>query len=103
MMSAARKEYYNKDFNSSQGNTAAVWRFIREIVPSTKKTSNGINTESNKIEEFNHFFGNVGREDFEDSQKSTTPENEESPTQFYHEHTSSQKTSAHNPSPPTQS
>ncbi len=36
-MSAARKEYYNKEIHSSKGNTAAVWRLIREIVPSTKR------------------------------------------------------------------
>ncbi len=92
MMSAAKKEYYNKEFHSSKGNTAAVWRLIREVVPSTKKTTNGNNIESSKIEEFNHFFANVGREAFENSQKSITPESEENPTQFYHEHASNQNT-----------
>ncbi len=37
MMRAARKEYYNKEFHSPKGNTAAVWRLIREVVPCTKK------------------------------------------------------------------
>ncbi len=54
--------------------------------------SNGNNTESNKIEEFNHFFASVGREAFEDSQKSITPESAENPTQFNHERSSSQNT-----------
>ncbi len=60
-MSTAREEYYNKELNSSKGNTAAVWRLIRYIVPITKKTSNDNNIERNKIEEFNRFFANVGR------------------------------------------
>ncbi len=92
MMSAARKEYYNKELHSSKGNTAAVWRLIREVVPNTKKTCNGNNTDSNKIEEFNHFFANVGRKAFEDSPKSITPESAENTTQFNHEHSSSQNT-----------
>ncbi len=74
------------------GNTAVVWRLIREVVSSTKKTSNGNNIESNKLEEFNHFFANVGREAFEDPPKSITPESEENPTQFYHVHASNQNT-----------
>ncbi len=47
---------------------------------------------SNKIEEFNHFFANVGREAFEDSQKSFTPESAENIIQLNHEHSSSQNT-----------
>ncbi len=90
MMNAARKEYYDRDLNSSKGNTAAVWRLIREIVPSTKKTSSGSNIDNNKIEEFNHFFANVGREAFEDSQKNITPEIEENPPQPHLELASSQ-------------
>ncbi len=89
-MSAAKKEYYNRELNSSKGNTAAVWRLIREIVPSTKKTSSGSNIDKNKIEEFNHFFASVGREAFEDSPKNITPETEENPSQLHHELANSQ-------------
>ncbi len=76
-MSAARKEFYNRELNSSKDNTAAVWRLIREIVPSTKMTSNGSNIENKKIGEFNHFFANAGREAFEDSPENITSEIEE--------------------------
>ncbi len=41
---------------------------------------------------FNHFFVNVGKEAFDNSQKSLTPESAENPTQFFHEHSSSQNT-----------
>ncbi len=92
MMSAARKEYYNRELNSTKGNTAAVWRLIREIVPSINKTSNGCNTENNKIEEFNHFFANVGREAFEDSPQNITPEIEENLSPLHHELASNQNT-----------
>ncbi len=37
MMSTDRKEYYNKEFNLSKGNTGAVWRLIRDTVPSIKR------------------------------------------------------------------
>ncbi len=91
-MSAARKEYYNKEFHSPKGNTAAVWRLIREVVPNTKKISNGNNIDSNKMEEFNHFFAKVGRKAFEDSPKSFKPESAKNTIQFNHEHSSSQNT-----------
>ncbi len=91
-MSAGRKEYYNKESHSSKGNTAVVWRLIREVVPNTKKACNGNNIDSDKIEEFNHFFANVGRETFKDSQKGLTPESAENTIQFNHEHSSSQNT-----------
>ncbi len=73
-MSAARKEYYTKELNSSKGNTAAVWRLIRDIVSGAKQTTNCKNIENNKIEEFNHLFAKVRRKSY------ITPEIEENPS-----------------------
>ncbi len=92
MMSAASKEYYNKELNSSNCNTAVVWRLIREVVSSTKNTNNGNNIKSSIIEEFNHFLANDGRKAVEAFKKSITPESEENSIQFYHVHASSQNT-----------
>ncbi len=103
MMTTARKEYYDKQLGSSQGNTVAIWRLIRKIVPSTKKTSNGNNIDNNTIEEFNHFFADVGREAFEFLPKTLHQKLRKTPRNTITNTPAAKTPSVLNPSTPAQS
>lgn len=67
-----KSQYYNGKLLENRGNTAATWRILKELVPNknnkdcvTPIDEGGI---ENKVEVFNDFFANVGKQTFEDTQ-----------------------------------
>ena len=67
----SKKKYYKDKLHECKGNSKATWQTVREIIP--KNVNNTLDSEydniSEKAEEFNHFFANVGKKAFLESQE----------------------------------
>ena len=59
----AKTNYYHGKFNSCRGDIKGTWKVIKDLIPNNKKNS-GI---SGRVNEFNSFFSNVGKNTFEKS------------------------------------
>ncbi len=59
----AEREYYRSEFENCKGNISAIWRLIRNIMPSKKIINNtyGHGNVLEKAEELNELFVNVGK------------------------------------------
>ncbi len=57
--------------NNYRGNSSATWKVITDLVQDQKRNSNSYNFDmSDKAEEFNKFFSNIGKTTFEQIQHS---------------------------------
>lgn len=72
LIQSSKKEYYWKELNNNKNNSSSKWNIIKEIVPSTKSSSETyiFEDKDRKAEEFNTFFANVGKNTFEKTQES---------------------------------
>ncbi len=70
-ITATKKEYYLQKLQGCKSDTSATWNIIKEIVPSQKKSTSTHDFEntSDKAEEFNNFFANVGENTYEQTQQ----------------------------------
>ncbi len=66
----AQSTFYNEKFNSNRGNTAEIWKLLRDIVPNNKAKANqhSFDNINAKVEEFNFHFANVGKTTYESTQ-----------------------------------
>ena len=68
----AKSNYYNSKFQENLGNSSATWKLVRELIPNTTtKTHTSDENSKEKLENFNTFFANVGKNIFEKSQQYT--------------------------------
>ena len=70
-IATTKNDYYLRQFNDNKGDIKGTWNVIKKIVPN-KKSSPKINKFDNpdeKANEFNKFFANVGRNSYEQAQK----------------------------------
>ncbi len=72
---AARTDFYNNKFIESNGDTAATWRVIRKL--NLNKSKDSIcSSMTNKVDDLNDYFVNVGKKAFEKSQQGMTEAND---------------------------
>ena len=72
LLNQSKFQYHNNKLDENKGNTAAIWDVLRQIMPSTKKSSPIVEDDINlkcKADSFNNFFVNVGKETYEKSQR----------------------------------
>ena len=69
----AKSKYYREEFHKSKGNSKKTWNTIKMIVSNTgnKYDPSNIPDIDRKIEEFNNFFANVGRQTYEKTSSNT--------------------------------
>ena len=77
LLNDTKTKHYENEFEDSKGNSSAIWKLLRELIPnSDKKTRNSIAEEGEKVkslaETFNNFFANVGQETFMKSQQNAS-------------------------------
>ncbi len=67
-----KKEHYAKKLSDCRGDSSAAWNVIKEIVPNKNSYPGTYELEnvSNKAEEFNRYFANIGRTTFDLTQQS---------------------------------
>ena len=72
-----KADYYRKQLQDTKGNTSKTWKIIKDIVPNRKSNSNEHNFENitNKANEFNFHFANVGKNTYERTQEFLHGEN----------------------------
>ncbi len=69
-----KKEYYNKKLEGNKGNTSAIWKTLRELIPATGSKNKiapaeDAETVKSKADAFNYFFANVGKNTFNKSRQ----------------------------------
>ncbi len=71
LISKTKADYYHARINNCRGNSSATWKVITDI-PCQKRNSNSYNFDnmSDKAEEFNKFFSNIGKGTYERTQHS---------------------------------
>ncbi len=74
LLHEAKSQHYSNELGENRGNTAATWHILRELLPKSKNISSVAQSDdgdikSQKVEEYNEFFGNVGKNTFEKSQQ----------------------------------
>ena len=72
MISNNKKNYFRNEFSKCKGNIRGTWDVIRKIIPNSKKCP-GLLADSEvdmerKVEEFNNYFGTIGKNTFDKSQ-----------------------------------
>ncbi len=62
IISKTKAGHYHAQINNCRGNSSATWNVITDLVPAQKRNSSSYNfgNMSDKAEEFNKFFSNVG-------------------------------------------
>ncbi len=70
LFTAGKSEYYRKQLQDTKGDTSKTRKIIKNILPDCKSNSNGFNFENltNKANEFNFHFANVGKNTYERTQ-----------------------------------
>ncbi len=73
----AQSTHYNEQLNNNKGNTVEIWKLLREIVPNNKCKANqhSFDKVSDKVEELNMHFANVGKTTYEYTQNTLQGEN----------------------------
>ncbi len=65
----SKADYYHAQINNCRGNSSATWKVNSDLVPGQKRKSNSYKFDmSDKAEEFNKFFSNVGKTAYERTQ-----------------------------------
>lgn len=77
LLTTSKKNYYHQELHTCKNNTAATWNTLKTIIPSkTQSTTHPpLENISEKAEDFNNFFANVGLTTYESTQESLTVEN----------------------------
>ncbi len=67
-----KREYYQNQITTSKNNISRTWKIIKNVIPSQNKKSNASITENIQhiAEDFNNFFGIVGKYTFDKTQRS---------------------------------
>ncbi len=72
LISKTKADYYHAQISNCRGNSSATWKVITDLVPGQKRNSSSYNFDnmSDKAEEFNKFFSNIGKTTYERTQHS---------------------------------
>ena len=72
-----KKQFYLEELKKCKGDTRLTWKVIKDIVPSVNQTTttHTPNDIVNKAQVFNEFFGNVGKNTYEETQALLGSEN----------------------------
>ncbi len=71
LISKTKADYYHARINNCRGNSSATWKVITDLIPCQKRNSNSYNFDmSDKAEEFNKFFSDIGKATYERTQHS---------------------------------
>ncbi len=71
LLKLRKNEYHNEQFANCSGNSAKTWKCIHKLIP-TNKGKNFVCDKENvltKVEDFNNFFADVGKNAFHKSQE----------------------------------
>ncbi len=66
----AQSTHFNEQLNSNKGNTAEIWKLLRDIVPNNKCKINqhSFDKVNDKVKEFNIHFANVRKTTYKSAQ-----------------------------------
>ncbi len=71
LISKTKTDYYHAQIKNCRGNSSATWNVITDLVPGQKRSSSSYNFDmSDKAEEVNKFFSNIGKTTYERTQHS---------------------------------
>lgn len=77
LLKESKTKHYDKKFEDNKGNSSAIWKLLRELIPTSERESSNAAVEEgdnvkSQADTFNKFFANVGRETFEKSQQNVS-------------------------------
>ena len=72
MLSEKKKNYFREEFSNCKGDIKGTWNVINRIIPINKKCSGQLDNldekDQHKANNFNEYFGNIGKNMYEKSQ-----------------------------------
>ena len=71
LIKKCKTDYFKDKFNNCEGDIAATWKVVNDLIPKAKSDKHLPNFEDDlkKAEEFNDFFVNMGKNAYENSQE----------------------------------